>query len=149
MSTATWFMNTLARVLLDAAATDGAWDLVEVLTPPGHRPPPHVHGAHGEGWAVLEGEITLHTAAGSRVVRAGEAAFSPAGEAHSLEVTSAGPTRMLVSSVPAGFAAFVQDLGVPAEREELPPPAKPDLARVAEVSRRHGITVLDALPQLL
>ena len=133
MTTHLWFLDNSARVLLDASAAGGACDVVELVAPAGHQPPPHVHDSHGESWTVLEGET----------------AFSPAGEAHALEVTSDIPCRMMVSSVPAGFAAFVADLAVPAEDDGLPPAAAPDLERLAEVCRRHGIAVLPALPQLV
>lgn len=141
-----WFLNTLARVLLDADTTGGVYDLVEMTSPPGHGPPPHVHETYGEGWTVLEGELTAHTPAASTVIGSGQAGFTPAGEAHALQVTSAEPCRMLICSVPAGFAAFVQAFGEEAKRDTLPPPYAPDLERLTRVAAEHGITMLAALP---
>ncbi len=145
MTTPIWFINTLVHVLLDAGATDGTYDLLEMTAARGHRPPPHVHHEYGEGWTVLEGELTVHTAEGSTVVSPGQAAFSPAGEAHTIEVTSAEPCRLLVCSVPAGFATFVQAFGEEAETDTLPVPSPPDAERLARVAGEHGITMLPAL----
>ena len=53
MSEQYWFVGTHNRILLDAAATGGAYDLIEQIAEPGHQPPPHVHDRQGEGWVVL------------------------------------------------------------------------------------------------
>ncbi|MBV9416509.1 MAG: cupin domain-containing protein [Solirubrobacterales bacterium] len=148
MSQYLWFLDTLARVLIDAEHTDGAYDLVEITAPSGHQPPPHVHHVSGEGWVVLDGELTVSTADGDTVLSAGQATFSPAGEAHTLRITSAEPCRMLVSSVPSGFAAFVRAFGQPAERDELPSPqGPPDIERLNRVAQAHNITMLTKLPR--
>jgi quercetin dioxygenase-like cupin family protein len=146
MTDSIWFLNTLARVLLDADATGGVYDLVDMTSPSGHGPPPHVHESYGEGWAVLEGELTVQTPGASTTVVPGDAGFSPAGEAHSLKVSSPGPCRMLVCSVPAGFADFVRAFGEPAQRDALPVPSPPDLKRLTQVAAEHGITILATLP---
>jgi mannose-6-phosphate isomerase-like protein (cupin superfamily) len=146
MTDSIWFLNTLVRVLLDADVTDGVYDLLEMTSPSGHGPPPHVHESYGEGWTVLEGELTVHTPAASTIIGPGQAGFSPAGEAHSLKVSSTEPLRMLVCSVPARFVDFVRAFGEPAERDALPAPRQPDVERLTRVAAEHGITMLAELP---
>ena len=136
-----WFLDTLMEVHLDAAATGGAYAIVTCTAPPGHMPPPHVHANEDEGFFVLEGELTVHTAEGSRALGPGESAHAPRGEVHTIEVTSSVPARVLVVSSPAGFEAFVRDLGTPAPRRELPVlDGPPDIDRLVRVAGEHGIT---------
>ena len=136
-----WFLDTLVDIHLDGAATGGAYDLVTCTAPSGHMPPPHVHANEAEGFHILEGELTIHTAQGPTVLRPGDALHAPAGEPHTLEVTGAGPCRFLVVSQPGGFAAFVREMGTPAERHELPVMAgPPDVERLTRVAAEHGIT---------
>ena len=104
-------------------------------------PPPHVHANEAEGFCVVEGELTVHTAEGSRVVGPGEAFHGPAGEPHTFEVTSEGPARFFVVSAPAGFEAFVRAFGEPSETGELPVlDGPPDGERLVAVAAEHGIT---------
>lgn len=139
-SAAYWFLDTLMEVHLDGAATGGAYALVECTAPSGHMPPPHVHDREAEGFLVLEGELTVHTAAGATALRPGMSLHAPAGEPHTLEVTSAGPARFLTISSPAGFEAFVAAFGAPAPRRELPLlDGPPDVERLTRIAAEHGI----------
>ena len=138
-----WFLDTLVDVHLDAAATGGAYALLTSTAPPGHMPPPHVHVHEDEGFLVLEGELTVHTAQASVVLRPGDAAHAPRGQMHTIEVTGDGPARWLVLSSPAGFEAFVRAVGVPAPRRELPVlDAPPDLDRLVRIAGEHGIRLV-------
>jgi hypothetical protein len=48
------------RILLAAGECDDALGVVEIgLAPGSGGPPPHVHPTHGEGFYVLEGELTV------------------------------------------------------------------------------------------
>lgn len=90
---AIWFVDSLVEVLIDGADTDGAYEVATFTSPPG-RPPPHIHANESEVVLVLEGELTLHTAAGPHAVRAGQAGHLPLGEPHTLEVMSPGITMV-------------------------------------------------------
>ena len=141
-----WFLDTLVRVHIDGDSTGGAYALLECLAPSGHMPPPHVHAAEAEGFLILEGELTVHTAAGSVVLGVGDSVNAPAGEPHTLEVTSDEPCRWLVMSCPAGFERFVRAFAVPAERDELPVmDGPPDVERLTRIAGEHGITFVASL----
>jgi len=139
---AIWFLDTLVRIHIDGATTDGAYALVESVAPNGHMPPPHVHATDAEGFVVLEGELTVHTENGAHVLRPGDSIHAPAGRPHTIEVTSETPARWMVVSAPGGFEAFVREFGIPAERDALPPTpdGPPDLARLEAIAGQHGIT---------
>ena len=135
MTESIWFTDALMRIHVAPEDTDGAYALIEALAPSGHMPPPHIHERDGEGFFVLEGEVTLYSAAGERVLRPGQGAHLPAGEPHTFRVTSAEPARMLLISAPAGFADFVRAVGRPAESETLPGAGRPTRRRRV---RRRG-----------
>jgi hypothetical protein len=76
-------------------------------------------------------------------VRAGEAGHIPAGVAHTLFVTSTGPARAVLVTVPTGFAGYIRACGRPAERETLPVlEGPPDVELLIREAPAHGITVL-------
>jgi mannose-6-phosphate isomerase-like protein (cupin superfamily) len=140
-----WFLDTLMRVHIDGESTGGAYALLECLAPSGHMPPPHVHATEDEGFLVLEGELSVHTTEGTRALGPGMAMNAPAGEPHTIEVTSDEPARWLVVSSPAGFERFVRALGRSAERDELPVlDGPPDVERLVAVAAEHGITFVGA-----
>lgn len=139
---AIWFLDSLVEVHIDGADTGGAYEVATFTSPPG-MPPPHIHANESEGVLVLEGEVTLHTAAGPHVVRAGEAGHLPLGEPHTFEVMSPGPARWTSIGVPAGFLDFVRAVGTPAPRRELPvEDGPPDIERLERIALRHGITMV-------
>ena len=140
---AIWFLGDLVEVLIDGADTGGAYDAATFTSPPGDRPPPHVHANESGCMLVHEGELTLHTAAGPHAVRAGEAIHAPLGEPHTLEVTSPGPARWTEIGVPAGFIDFVRAVGTPAQRLELPADdGPPDFERLERIALEHGISMV-------
>jgi hypothetical protein len=77
------------------------------------------------------------------VLRPGEFLNAPRGVAHTFRVSSAEPARMLVTSAPARFDAFVRELGEPAARDELPVlDGPPDVERLVAVAAKHGVEIL-------
>ncbi len=53
-------------------------------------------------------------------------------------VVSRGPVRGLQFTTPAGFEAFVEEVGRLPEGLGLPEPSVPDGPRLVEAGRRHG-----------
>jgi len=134
-----WFLDCLVRVPERGSAPDGRYAVHELTAPPGSQPPPHIHHNEDEGFYVLDGEITLYTPDGALTLGPGEMANGPQGVPHTFRAGPAG-VRMLVIFAPAGFADFVEEIGVPAERDELPVMSgPPDMVRLTEVAARHGI----------
>ena len=134
-----WFI----RNLMDILVVGPDYELIRAYAPPGDMPPLHVHERDDEGFFVLEGELTLWVGDAEPVVLGpGEFANAPAGVPHTYCVTSAEPVVSLVMGKP-GFAAFVRDAGVPAERHELPVlDGPPDAERIARIAAEHRITLL-------
>ena len=115
-----WFIDALVRVHVSGEDTGGEYALMEMLLPPGATAPQYLHEDDMTSFLVLEGEVTIHSAAGATVLRPGEAAHSPAGGRHVYDVTSSGAARMIVVCAPTGFLEYVRAVGRPARYAALP-----------------------------
>jgi quercetin dioxygenase-like cupin family protein len=138
-----WFLDTLVRVHVRGEDTDGRYGVVECIAPAGHQPPPHVHRDDDEGFYVIEGEITVYAGEDETVLSRGDFLNAPRGVPHTFRVTSPGRARMLVTSAPARFDAFVRDLGEPTTSDELPVlDGPPDVERLIATAARYGVEIL-------
>jgi quercetin dioxygenase-like cupin family protein len=139
---AIWFIDNLARVVVDGAASGGTLAVVEIEGRRGDMPPLHVHRREDETFYVLEGRLSLHLPDGSIELGPGEAAFAPKDFPHVYRVESE-TARWLGIAAPAGFDAFVREVGEPAPEPLLPPEGRAhDPARLAEIGAAYGIELL-------
>ena len=108
----------------------------------GDMPPLHVHRREDEVFYLLEGRVSLHLAGSSLEIGPGQAAFAPRDVPHVYGVESE-TARWLAIATPAGFDAFVREVGEPAPEDVLPPVGRAhDPARIAEIGARRGIELL-------
>jgi quercetin dioxygenase-like cupin family protein len=91
------------RVLLSGGEGDPLGVVEMILGPGGQGPPLHVHPTHGEGFYVLEGELTVQV--GDRIVTGGPGtwAFAPRDTPHTLGNLGEADVRVLSLFAPAGF----------------------------------------------
>ena len=137
-----WFIDNLARVLVDGEASGGEIAIVEIFARRGDMPPLHVHRREDEVFYMLEGRLSLHLADVSHEIGPGQAAFAPRDVPHVYRVESE-TARWLAIATPAGFDMFVREVGEPAPEEMLPPEGRVhDPGRIAEIGARHGIELL-------
>ena len=107
MSTATatdaiWFIDNLARIVVDGQTTGGTVAIVELEGRRGDMPPLHVHRREDEIFYVLDGRLSLHLPDSSIELGPGEAAFAPRDVPHVYRVESE-TARWLGIAAPAGF----------------------------------------------
>ena len=107
-----WFTDTRMRILVAAEGMS----MIEAEALQGNMPPLHVHHDEDESFYVLEGELSLHTAAGSVLLGPGDAALGPRGIPHAYRVESAS-ARWVVTTNGGGFASFVEATSLPAEHD--------------------------------
>ncbi len=142
-----WFLNTLVILVTAKDATEGAFSVYRQIAPPGFATPYHTHAAYGEGFYVLEGEVTFFCDGEKTVLRDGGFIYMPGTLAHGFRVSGDGPATMVIVSPPAGtFGAFVREMGEPATTKTLPTPAPLDFARLGAVSAKWGSTLIGPLP---
>jgi quercetin dioxygenase-like cupin family protein len=91
------------RICLRGEDSDGGVGVVELVLDPATGPPLHLHPAHGEGFYVLAGELTVQI--GGEIVSGGPGtwAFAPKGTPHTLANLTAQEVRLLCVFAPAGF----------------------------------------------
>jgi len=140
---ALWFLGVLATIKSSAETSGGAVAVIEHLAPRGAGSPLHVHGREDEWFYVIEGELTLWVGGETIVAPAGSFVFGPKGVPHTFTVSSE-QARFLLVTEPAGFERFMRQVGEPAQRLEIPPPATepPDVAALTEAAAVFGIEIL-------
>ena len=136
-----WFLGTLMTIKATHADTAGAYTLLEQTTPPLFGPPLHVHHAEDEAFYVLGG--ALHVVCGDQSFDAvpGSFVLLPRGIPHTFQAGEEG-ARLLQITSPAGFENFAHEVGEPAARAELPPPAAPDIPSLVAAAERHGSSIV-------
>lgn len=126
------FLGTRTRVV-DGAATNGAFGLVDMIEVAPHSMPPlHVHHDEDEGFYVLEGEVTLFLPGREIHCGPGDHVVAPRGTPHAYRVGDR-PARWLITSTPAGFERFVAAVGA---LEGVDPET------LTAVAAEHGIEIL-------
>lgn len=139
----TWITGDTLRILATAADTDGRSTLIEVQSPPGGGPPPHLHEHEDEHFYILDGEFELLI--GRDLVRAlpGTYAFVPRGTVHRFRSAGPGVSRMLIAFTPGGLEDFFREAGTPATGDGPPPPVdEAEIARTGVAAARHGLRVV-------
>lgn len=146
---AIWAVGALMVLKRDAAATDGAYALVDHTAPAGYETPYHVHHGEDELFYVLSGALDCYYGAdGEHRVRAEphDTVVLPRDIPHGFRVAGEEPCRMVVQVTPGGLEELFRTVGEPAPRLETPPPAEPDPTALAETAAEYGLEILGPLP---
>jgi quercetin dioxygenase-like cupin family protein len=125
------FLDSRARVHAASAETSG-FALLEIDAPPGSQPPLHVHRKEGEGWFVLDGEITLWVGDETHTLRPGQFLFAPPRIPHTLRMGERGAHYLVIAG--EGFEAFVRAVGAL--------DGAPDPVEMTRLAAKHGIDLL-------
>ncbi len=126
-----------ARVFVKASTeqTGGAFNLLEVVAPPGFATSLHIHYAEDVTLFVLEGSLTVYWGEQKRCAPVGSYFFQPRGTPYGFRVTSSTPARILLLTIPAGLDAFVREQSQAATENEC-----------CAAAARHKIEILGPLP---
>ena len=127
------------RFLVEAADSNGSASVFECFVPADSRmPAPHSHDAFEETIYGLEGVTTWTVDGRTLDIRPGEAFCVPRGAVHGFENQGAEDAKFLAISSPAVMTPdFFREVH---EVLASTPGTPPDMAKVAEVMRRHGLT---------
>ena len=96
-------------------------------------PPPHIHHREDESFFVLEGEFEFVVGGQARRAKPGDFLTGPKGVPHFFRNVGQTPGRLLIICRPAGFENFAREFA------ELPVDQPPDIPRMIEIGKRHGI----------
>ena len=127
------------RFLVEGEATGGAVTLFEFEVPAGARVPvAHSHDGYDETIYVLGGVLTWTVDGEPIDVGAGEVLHIPRGVVHRFDNTSDGEARALAIVTPGILSIdYFRETAAVVEAAAGGPP---DLAALADVMRRHGLT---------
>lgn len=127
------------RFLLDGGASEGSVALFEFDVPAGAKVPiPHSHDGYEETIYGVAGRLTWTVAGTKRDVGPGEALFIPRGVVHHFDNAGDADATALAVITPGVLGpGYFHDLAAVAEASAGGPP---DLAAIADVMRRHGLT---------
>jgi quercetin dioxygenase-like cupin family protein len=127
------------RFLVEAADSNGSASIFECFVPAeGKMPVPHSHDAFEETIYGLEG-ITTWTVDGRTLdIRPGEAFCVPRGAVHGFDNHGAEDAKFLAIASPGVMTPdYFREIH---EVLASNPGGQPDVAKMAEVMRRHGLT---------
>lgn len=144
-----WFLGALTVIRLAGSETGSAFSIAETTSRAGHGSPLHVHERDDEVFYVLEGRLQMTLGDGHFLAAPGAVAVLPRRIRHAYVVES--PTaRFITVHRPAGFEGFVEAVGEPAPRADLPPDcgATPDLELLTRAAARFGITIVGPVPSV-
>jgi quercetin dioxygenase-like cupin family protein len=125
------FLDSRALIHASSADTSG-FALLEIDAPPGSQPPLHVHREEGEGWFVLEGEITLWVGDETHTLRPGQFLFAPPRIPHTIRMGERGARYLVVAG--ERFEAFVRVVGAL--------DGAPDPVEMTRLAAKNGIDLL-------
>jgi quercetin dioxygenase-like cupin family protein len=124
---------------LTSGDTGGALSLCEATVPPGAGAPPHVHANEDESFFVLSGEVLVEVEgeAAPRRVGPGGFVFGARGRRHAFRNIGDQTARLLVLAMPsANIDHMFGEIDA-----ALAGGGAPDLANLAAIAARHGVTI--------
>jgi quercetin dioxygenase-like cupin family protein len=132
------FFDQVYTLKASGAATGGSFGLLEITTPQGAGPPPHVHTREDEAFYVLEGRYEVTVGDERFEAAEGTFIFAPRNVRHGYVVRSS-RGRHLGFVFPSGFETFFHDF-VGAGGGTLDP------HRMAQMAKDRGVTLLEPPP---
>jgi len=112
--------------------TGGSYTLIEIETPPGLGPPPHVHRREDEGFFVLKGRYEIRVGDRTFPAAPGAFAFLPRNIPHAYKNVGMTAAHLLVVITPGGLEKFFAELS-------LLPPGPPDFAQITDTARKYEL----------
>ena len=130
------------RILVSGKQTNGAFSTIEMLVPPQNGPGPHSHADFYESFYIIDGEVEVHSEAGSYTAKKGSFVVVPKGGiVHYFKNVSDQMAQLLCIVVPAGLEEFFEEIGDPVAAGEFLPPAPMDpesIKNLRAIAEKHG-----------
>jgi quercetin dioxygenase-like cupin family protein len=129
--------GNVVSVLIAGDQTNDSLAVMFDTTPPGGGPPPHIHANEDELFLVVEGQISYSVDGQWTEVGVGGAVYLPKGIVHCYRNVGTTHSRHWVITCPAGFEKCFARCA-----EEFAKSGGPDMSRIIQISREHGIEIL-------
>ena len=119
--------------MLSGAQTAHSLTVGIASVPVGNGPPPHVHYGEDELFLILEGEYNIYLNGDWTTVGPGTVVYLPRGAVHTFKVVGDKPGRHWTLQTPSGFERYFTQAA-----EIFAAPGKPDLTRLAAITKEYG-----------
>jgi mannose-6-phosphate isomerase-like protein (cupin superfamily) len=132
-------LKVLGEVLTIKVAgenTDGAYTVIQEVSPPSGGPPLHVHHREDEAFYVLQGEYEIHCGDKRISATPGTFLFAPRKIPHTFRNVSGGRGKVLAIVTPAGIEKFFEELSEAAKQGPL------DLAKARGIAEKYEIELM-------
>jgi mannose-6-phosphate isomerase-like protein (cupin superfamily) len=116
-----------------AAATGGAYSVLELVLPPGGGTPRHVHHREDELLAVVEGELEVVDDTGTRIALPGSVVRLPRHAVHAFRNAGDEPCRLVITAIPGGLEKFFEVVSLIAASGTATPERLAEAARTFEI----------------
>lgn len=130
------------RILVSGKQTNGAFSIIEMSVPPQNGPGPHSHASFYESFYIIDGEVEVHSEAGTYTAKKGAFVLIPeGGVVHYFKNVSDKMAKLLCTVVPAGLEEFFQEIGKPVAAGEFlpPPPMDPEaIQKIQKIAQSYG-----------
>jgi quercetin dioxygenase-like cupin family protein len=100
-------LGALVSIMASAEQTGGAFNLFDILLPPGYETPLHIHYAEDVAIHVLEGALDIFWGDEKQSAEVGSFFFQPRGTPHGFCVIGTTRARISYMTIPAGFDEFI------------------------------------------
>jgi len=121
--------------VLASGAQTGSYEIFRQVGPEGSGPPPHDH-PWDESFYVIKGEVAFGMGESETIASPGTLVHLPAGTTHWFRFGTGGGEMLSMTSREAASHMFTD-----MDREISPD--DPNLEKLAEIGRRHGLAVSD------
>lgn len=132
------------QLILRGSDTDGRYELMRFLVPPGVGPPPHMHEYEDECFHVVSGRLSIQRGEEKLRAEVGDSVHLPRGFPHAFVNDSDEVTDMLCWVVPANledfFGSFIREW--PEPDAQPPQPQDSDIQAMIRSAGDHEIEML-------
>lgn len=128
-----------SSVMLSGEQTSGTLAVLLNTEVEAGGPPLHVHANEDELFLVVDGQYSFFTEGRWTDVGVGGVVYFPKGTVHTYRHIGSGIGRLWILTTPSGFERFFERYAA-----EVTNPAGPDMQRIVEISREHGIEYVAA-----
>jgi len=111
-------LDATVSVLANTQQSEGAFNVFDVICPPGYETQLHIHYAEDVAIYVLEGDLNIFWGDEKRQAKTGSFIFQPRGTPHGFRVTGLIDAHILYMTFPAGFDKFVIGCSKPSGASE-------------------------------
>ena len=126
-------------IKLATQQTQGAFTLLEIITPPGGGPPPHYHSNHDELFLLQEGRVSYFLQDRWTEFGPGAVVFVPRGCIHAFRNVGDVPARQYGLVTPSGLEDAVARCAA-----EFARPGGPDMDRIVDINAEYGTHFVEA-----